>query len=420
MQDLDRISVENLKLSKRTYRALVRSYIRTVGDLKRLFPNKNLLQIRLIGEKSLDEISMALDALYKNPPQIIEPEKASNQFPIIVDSISTDALDQVSIDDLQLPRAIRGSLKKNRIRTIGELRKLSNSELLNINRIGPNSLKEIRQLIDEAVNNADEYLAKSTVEQEKSPKTVIANVPLQEKSVPNWAQVVEGYFQNEKAVRTYILISRFGYKPKKLEEIAIELGVTRERVRQIQEFVGGRFLRHVRQSGGSELLKKINEIFSKYGEELSLKSFKVILMREGILGQFSEVISTEHIQKLDLFETLICWLNLLSDKRYSIQPVAFTVDIRDLLRSGNTSIKDHAVLSNITSKERRKIRRKVLFTGGITIKEATKILLTDDTVATLLMESLNLQKVDDVWFSFKNLNDDKVRTDSEGWRLSRH
>lgn len=203
------------------------------------------------------------------------------------------------------------------------------------------------------------------------------------------------------------MISRFGYRPRKLEEIAIELGITRERVRQIQELIGGRFLRHVRQSGGSDLLQKINEIFSKYGEDLSFKSFKLILMKEGALGQFSDTVTTAYIKKLDLFETLICWLNLLSDKRYSLHPLVFTVNIRDLVKSENVSMKDRRILSNVTLKDRRKIRRKILFTGGITVKEAAKILSTDDVVATMLMERLNLQKVYEEWYSAKNLNIDK-------------
>lgn len=392
MQDMDRISIENLNLSKRTFRTLLRSGIRTIGDLKRFYPADNLLQIRLIGEKSLNEISVALDEFNKNPITTMLPEELTTR-PLVHDKEGIENAKRLPIDVLGLPRAIRGVLRKHGIRTIEDLRKAPDWALLRINRIGMKTLTEIRQRLAGISANPDVHEFKEPV--------------VTEKKIVTWSQVVESYFRQEKDTYVFVLISRFGYAPKTLEEIAAELGITRERVRQIQDAVAGRYLKHVRLSGAIELLEKIEDIFLTHGDALSLTRFEGLLIQEGSLGQFSEPLAKGRIKALGLLETLVCWLNLLSDKRYSLQPIEFSVDIFNLVQSGKISIKDRSTLLNISSKARRQIKRKILFTGGITIKESTKILSVDERVAVLTLESLNLKKVDKEWFSFKDLGEDR-------------
>lgn len=131
------------------------------------------------------------------------------------------------------------------------------------------------------------------------------------------------------------------------------------------------------------------------------------LNEEDLLGQLSKPVTKKLIKKLDLLETIICWLNLLSDGRYALQPIDFSIDILDLIRAGNISIEDRTILLNISSKDRRQIKRKVLYTGGVTINEVMRILLVDERVATLVLENLNYRKIDKEWFSFKDLGEDK-------------
>jgi len=203
------------------------------------------------------------------------------------------------------------------------------------------------------------------------------------------------------------LISRFGFSPKTLEEIATELGVTRERVRQIQDAAAVRYLKHIRFSGAIRLLEKIEEVFAAHGDGLSLPSLKTILKKEGALGQFSEPVTTGHIKNLDLLETMICWLNLIANKKYTMQPIEFSIDISDLTKSDRISIRDHATLMSISKRDRKKIKRKVLFTGGITVREASRILSKDERITALALKNLNLQKIDTEWFTFKRLTDNQ-------------
>lgn len=393
MQEFDHIPIEILNFPNRMYHAFVRAKILTVGDLRDFYINRDKYHVRNIGEKSLSEISKALEELPNNPSVLAFEKRESVQLSFH-DAKWEGKASQSAIDILNLPTAIRGVLKSRGIKTVDDLRKTSDETLLRIRLIGPKKLGEIRKILVDFDENPSVYVAEKPV-------------VIEEKKVITWAQIVEDYFQNEKDVYSFILISRFGYAPKTLEEIAAELGVTRERVRQIQEAVAVRYLNHIRLSGGAGLLGRIEKIFSEHGDSLSLFSLKAILKRDGVLGQFSEPVVTEFIRNLDLLETMICWLNLISNKKYTLPPVEFSVDIDDLAKSGRISIRDHAILMNISKREKRKIRRKVLFTGGITVKESSKILSKDERITVLLLKTQNLQKTDDEWFTFKSLTDDQ-------------
>lgn len=393
MQEIVPITIENLDLTRRTYHALVRGGVLTISDLRQFYENRDRHQIRNIGQESLNEISKVLQDFPNDSSLLPHAEKDSSPQRVH-DNASAEKEIQSPIDILALSASIRGKLKKHGIRTVDDLRKAPDSILLNINLIGPKKLTEIRLLLDNFIDNS-----KTTVTDK--PVSIVEKRPL------TWAEIIEDYFRDEKDVYSYILISRFGFYPKTLEEIAAELNVTRERIRQIQEAVAVRYLNYIRFSGAIGFLERVEDVFSRQGDGLSLSSLKTILKREGVLGQFSDPVKTKHIRNLDLLETMICWLNLISNKKYTLQPIEFSVDISDLTKSGKISIRDRTTLMNISKRERRKIRRKVLFTGGITIHEASKILSKDERITVLVLKDLNFQKIDDQWFTYKSLTEDK-------------
>lgn len=149
----------------------------------------------------------------------------------------------------------------------------------------------------------------------------------------NWAEISQGFFESTKETHVYILLSRFGFKPKKLEQIAVELNFDRDRVKRIQTIVVGRYLHYLRrEEGASMLLCRINGILFDQGDSLSLQSFKEQLERENLLGNFSSGFSSERSLKIDPFETLMCWLIILSDSRYTQPPITFPVDLKGLVK----------------------------------------------------------------------------------------
>jgi hypothetical protein len=404
MQEFDHIPIEILNLSRRTYHALVRAGILTVGDLKSFYLNRDKYHIRNIGKKSFSEISNTLEELPNNPSLIASKKKETVQLGLPY-TTRKEQISRASIDELNLTAIIRGRLKNKGIRTVEDLINASDETLLNIRFIDPKKLIEIRQLLVNFVEDANNLEEEPAIMNDKTIKAEPSEIV--EKKPLTWAQIIEDYFRNEKDTYSYILISRFGFSPKTLEEIAAELGVTRERVRQIQDAVVFKYLKHIKNSGSARLLKKVEKIFSEHDDNLSLIGFKSILKQEGVLGHFSGPVKTKHIRKLDLLEALICWLDLISNKKYSLHPMEFSVDIFSLVKSGKISIRDYSTVMNISTKEQRKVRRKVLFTGGITIKEASKILSKDERITALVLKNINMQKIDSQWFTLKSLADDQ-------------
>ncbi len=405
MRDRNQDPIENLKLSSRIRHLLLRTGILTVSDIKIFMMRNNLMKIRQIGEKGSNEIINALDA-YKefSLPNVV------NEIPKRQSLISKEGIDKLSIDLIELPRTAKNPLKRKGIKTVGDLQNASEADLLEINRIGPKLLKEIKQTLFAIYANPDKYLVQSNflLEDEKvndsQSKIEHIAVELAKKKV-NWSDIVQDHFEVEKDNYTFIMLSRYGVNPKTLEEIAVKFGVTRERVRQIQVAAALRFLNHVRLKRGSpEILKKVVEILSSHGDDLSLEKFREKLIEMDILGEFSTSFVSERISKVNLFEALICWLTLISNPKYSLAPAILPVDINSLKNSKIVSINDVEILRNISSKERRKIKRKVYFTGGINIKDAIALLSANERIATMVLDDLKLKKLENSWYTLNSFD----------------
>ncbi len=398
MKDLDKIPIETLKLSRRTKHLLLRTRIITVGDLKMFIQHNNLLQIRQIGENSVNEINNVLDAYKDFSSQGEEKEISSNQ-----PFIPGEVVNKIAIDSVNLPKSILNPLKRIGIKTIGDLGNTPESVIRNINRIGPKSFAVVKQILADVLSDPSNYIIEEPAKVEKEQL--------------NWAQLVQSYFESEKETYVFVMLSRYGVKPKTLEVIASELGVTRERVRQIQEAAVIRFLNYMRlEAGATELLGKVSGILSFYGKDLSLKKFRETLKKEDILGEFSPSFVSERISKVDPFEALICWLTLLTNSKYSLEPVVFPIDINALINFKNVSINDFEILENISSKIRKKIKRKMYFTGGINIKDAIAILSANEKIATLVLQDLNFRKLDKFWYVLKtyDANEDGTKIPLRG------
>jgi DNA-directed RNA polymerase alpha subunit len=238
-QELNQTSIKELHLSRRTFNAIHRSGVFTVGELKELFRNNRLEKIFFIGKKSLDEISNALDEFYKKAPNPEGEEKISDSALLPTQGMVINNIDSLSVEILNIHVSTRGALIKSGIKTIGDLRNTTDGMLLSINRIGPKVLVEIQQALASIFVDPNRHIPQQSTKKEKTG--------FEDKKAPaNWAEIVQSYFESEKENYTYVLLSRFGFRSKTFEEIAGELGVTRARVQQIQTAVEIRFLKYMR------------------------------------------------------------------------------------------------------------------------------------------------------------------------------
>jgi DNA-directed RNA polymerase alpha subunit len=79
MQEFDHVSIKSLDLSKRTYHALSRSGVLTIGDLRVFYTNREKYRVRSIGDKSLGEIAKALENLNMNLSQLVLEKKIQSK-----------------------------------------------------------------------------------------------------------------------------------------------------------------------------------------------------------------------------------------------------------------------------------------------------------------------------------------------------
>ena len=222
------ISLSELNLSKRAFNGLYQAGIRTLGELYKL-SEEELYSIKNLGKIAVGEILncrnvwleqtatlerfKALQAEKRKAATIQCPEKGEN----------------ISISRLGL--SVRGynALIRKGINTLGELCKLTEAELAATERLGQLTVKEILACRENWVKRlengdidgeADENDPLQTDENQK--KTVLSPIPFQE------------YIDSLQDERIKFIISQ-RCKGKTLQDIAVPLELTRERVRQHEQ-----------------------------------------------------------------------------------------------------------------------------------------------------------------------------------------
>ena len=138
--------ITDFELSVRSRNCLKKMNIRTVGDLMRISETE-LLSYKNFGETSLKEIKVILSgknlrlgqAVEESRPEVLEPDTEP-----VPDDQSILAK---PVEDLQLSVRAKKCLQKLNIKTIGELTRKSEAELLGIKNFGVTSLNEIKKVL---------------------------------------------------------------------------------------------------------------------------------------------------------------------------------------------------------------------------------------------------------------------------------
>jgi hypothetical protein len=406
MSYFDEISIEKLNFPRSLFMLLRRNGFTTIGQLQVAIQDGSLGEIRLIGTKRIKDISNALSNFISQMADSIDTRVQSvdeencnvvtNNF-LGLDISHVNNIAEIRIDRMELPTRIIAALRRSYIHTIGDLLSIGEEELLRIGQIGPKSLNDIRTSLKKLLGSPAGYF-------------VEAEAPTAEKLM-SWAELIEPYLSSEKHTRIYTLISRFGLDPKTLEETARKLGVTRERVRQVQYLVAHRFTKHINahRMSSSLILAKALEIMANRKEDLSLYSFRSDLHKAGVLGEINCRSESKFYKDVSPFEMLMCWLAILGDQRYTQSPEVYPIALDDLRKAKRISIRENTLLENIPRKKRRNLLRKVAFTGGISMQDAMRILSTPADIALLALRSLKLQKIKDPWYSVTEIDRSRNR-----------
>ncbi len=137
--------ISDFELSVRSRNCLKKMNIYTLGDLLNI-TEAELLSYKNFGETSLREIKAILDTKSLQLGMVVGEAQPVEQE-TEVDDMEEDSLLSKPIDDLQLSVRARKCLVKLNLRTLGDLTRKTEAELLGCKNFGVTSLNEIKKAI---------------------------------------------------------------------------------------------------------------------------------------------------------------------------------------------------------------------------------------------------------------------------------
>lgn len=169
--------IVDLGLSRRTYNAVYRAGIHTIGDLASLLPEK-ILQAKNVGETSLAEIETRLGVYLVENPEIAQQETDQPvQSTISDESVPPQPLSPFVSDNIQLtvldlsPRSYNALMRAG-VSTIGRLVALSDEEIGRVNNVGTKAINEIREKLAVYLANSPQLVQPEIPEEKRSTSAV--------------------------------------------------------------------------------------------------------------------------------------------------------------------------------------------------------------------------------------------------------
>jgi DNA-directed RNA polymerase subunit alpha len=138
--------ISDFELSVRSRNCLRKMNIRTLGDLLNI-TEAELLSYKNFGETSLREIKAVLESKSLRLGMALEDKQMRAQEPTVQGSPEDQGVLTKTVDDIQLSVRSRKCLQKLNIRTLGELTRTTEAELLGCKNFGVTSLNEIKKIL---------------------------------------------------------------------------------------------------------------------------------------------------------------------------------------------------------------------------------------------------------------------------------
>ncbi len=138
--------ISDFELSVRSRNCLRKMNIRTLGDLLNI-TEAELLSYKNFGETSLREIKAVLESKGLRLGMALEDKQMRTAEPTTQGSPEDQGVLTKSVDDIQLSVRSRKCLQKLNIRTLGELTRTTEAELLGCKNFGVTSLNEIKKVL---------------------------------------------------------------------------------------------------------------------------------------------------------------------------------------------------------------------------------------------------------------------------------
>jgi DNA-directed RNA polymerase subunit alpha len=139
--------ISDFELSVRSRNCLRKMNIRTIGDLLNI-TEAELLSYKNFGETSLREVKAILEQKNLHLGMALEDKQFQVEpQPGAVETVENQGLLNKTVDDMQLSVRSRKCLQKLNIRTLSELTRTTDAELLGCKNFGVTSLNEIKRVL---------------------------------------------------------------------------------------------------------------------------------------------------------------------------------------------------------------------------------------------------------------------------------
>lgn len=312
---------------------------------------------------------------------------------INTEEINTNNYSQINPQDpielLNLQPKIQGILKRNHIRCVSDLRNTSEQDLKNIFSLGFKSityLNKIKDILNDLLPGNESTDIK-VEESQRVEKSIIQGLYCNLTPV---ASLLDEFLEVLDERNKLILMERFGLlngDRKTLEEIGSQYGLTRERIRQIQNKSLLKLKRGMRRYSSQRLVNIIGFLLGNNshvvsGEEADLlvnKFFKnSVYDGSSILDLFEElkIISKTDIGGITLYSnSKKCNLNLLSEEVFRIirlEKKTLSVDtLEQALNKHNWFQFSHVEFSDFFNKYAYLDPRITLFENGVVTTESS-------------------------------------------------
>ncbi len=195
-----------------------------------------------------------------------------------------------------------------------------------------------------------------------------------------------------------VLMLRHGPVRQTLEEVGAIFGVTRERIRQIES----RALRRIWQlleQPGTILLKSALKFARDQEKAFSFRAWMQDMKSRGILGAVY-LPSLPHGTEIKAEDLLVVLIRTSKKLQYGKRMVSD--EIRAALRMPSLSVRSIEAIEGVTSAKRRRILRKIGYTGGIHISEAEEELGLSRLEAGHYLQTQGLISLLPEWYTYQD------------------
>lgn len=430
-------SIRQLNLRNRSFNAFARAGIQTVGEVLKLVESGKLQTIPALGRKSVLEIKIKLAQV-----------KIHNDSEVGANIDVTPGRDygylslEDPIDWLYLTPHSFNMLMRANIQTTGELLQLVESDGLKIIRgLGRKSILEIKEKLIQAKFLNDSEVEVST---EPVPRVVIRwqlelvnkqllrgllheEAIIAEKPIKDWlarigttesnrvyevlatilgsslniCEEIEFFFnQIPGQNRMAVLLSTYGLETKNLRQTGDELGISRERVRQIRREIKDKATSIINLKTKPNLLRMQSALFiaRDLGLDITYEQWTQRIQLSGLIGDWT----SRNFVGMDAVKVMIAIYNLLGDCeiRWLQMPKNLQYAVQ-LAAEGKPNVPakiPHAV-DTLSDEVRRLINRHTKFSGGVYARWLSQEMEMGLEEVTDILQGLGYKALSKGWFT---------------------